>query len=118
VALDAAVVDLARRPQRLAAVRRHPHADHPPVLRGALAADQARLLHAVDHARQAALAEQDPLGDLVHAHAVVLLEPDEQVVPAEGEAGIGLQLLVEHVEHDTRALDERAPADQLLARGA
>lgn len=60
------------------------------------AADESGLFHSVDDAGEAALAGQDPLGELVHADAVGrFLEVDEHVVPADRDADVAFQFGVE-----------------------
>ena len=60
---------------------------------GADAADEAGPFHPVDDAGEAALAVEDPRGDLVHAQPFGrVFEVDEDVVPADREAGVALVL--------------------------
>ena len=92
--------------------------DRAAVVVGADAADEAGLLESVDDAGEAALAVEDPLGELVHAQAVgCLLEVDEDVVPAQRDAGVALELGVEHVDECERALEVEAPRAQPLGEG-
>ena len=93
--------------------------DRAAVVLGADAADEAGLFHSVDDAGEAALAVEDPLGELVHAQAVgCLLEVDEDVVPAQRDPGVALELGVEHVDERERALEVEAPGAQPLGGGA
>ena len=86
---------------------------------GADAADESRLFHPVDDTGEAALAVEDPFGELVHADAFgCFLEVDEDVVPAHRDAHGVLELGVEHVEQRERALEEEAPAAQPFGRRA
>ena len=86
---------------------------------GADAADEAGLFHPVDDAGEAALAVEDPLGELVHAQTVgCLLEVDEDVVPAQREPCVALELGIEHVVECERALEVEAPGPQPLGGGA
>ena len=119
VAADAVAVDGPRVFERREPLGRRPDEHDPPVVGRALAPHQAGLLHAVDHAREAAPARQDPRRDLVHRHAAArLLELDEDVVPAERELARCLELGVEDVRQRECALEEDAPRHQLLASGA
>ena len=86
---------------------------------GAGTADEAGLFHSIDDAREAALAVEDPLGELVHAQPVGrLLEVDEDVVPAHREPCVALELGIEHVEECERALEVEEPGPKPLGRGA
>jgi hypothetical protein len=119
VLLDSAAVDQARGPQGLRAHWRRDDLDRAPVLARALTLHQSGLLHAVDDARQPALAGEDPARELVHAdRALRLLEIDEHVVPAQSHAGLGLQLGVEDVDQRVAAFEEDAPDRALLGRRA
>jgi hypothetical protein len=81
--------------------------------------DESGFLHSVDDAGEAALAVEDPLGELVHAQAFGgLLEVDEGVVPAQREPGVAFELGVEHVVERQRALEVEAPGTQTLGGGA
>ena len=83
------------------------------VVFGAVAADEPCLFHPVDDAGEAALAVQDPFGELVHADPFGrFLEVDEDVVPAHRDAHGVLELGVEHIDERKRALEEKAPAAQ------
>ena len=89
------------------------------VVLGPHAADEIGGLHAIDDAREAALAVQDPLGELVHPQAVgCIFEMDERVVPPERDSGIPLELAVEDVGERENALEIEAPRPQALGRGA
>jgi len=80
---------------------------------------EAYLLHPIDDTRESALAVEDPLGELVHRDASRrLLEVDENVVPALGDADGLFELGVEHIEQRQRALEEEAPGAQPLGRRA
>ena len=82
------------------------------------ASDEAGLFDPVDDAGEAALAVEDPLGELVHAQTVgSLLEVDEDVVPAQRDTGVALELGVEHVDERERALEVEAPGAQPLGEG-
>ena len=70
---------------------------------------RGRPFHPVDDAGEAALAVEDPLGD-VHAQAGGgLLELDQGVVPAQRDPGVALEFGVEHVVQRERALEVEAP---------
>src|SRR6266568_8736761 len=80
--------------------------DRAPVVLRANATDESRLLHPVDDTGEAALAVQDPVSQRVHRDAFGrFLELDEDVVPAHRDAGLALELRVEHVEERERALE-------------
>ena len=101
----------ATRPlHRLAALIGEDDEDRAAVVLGADAADEAGLFHSIDDAGEAALAVEDLLGELVHAQPVgCLLEVDEDVVPAHRQAGVALELAVEHVAERECALEVEAP---------
>ena len=66
---------------------------------GRSAADESCLFHAVDDTGEAALAVEDPFGELGHRDALGrLLEVDEGVVPAQWDAHGLLEFGVEYVE--------------------
>jgi hypothetical protein len=119
VLLDSSSVDRACGLKGFRALGRHDDLDRAPVLGRALALHESVLLHAVDDARQAALAREDPAREFVHAdRAVRLLEVDEDVVPAQCHPGLRLQLGVEDVDQRVPALEEDAPDRALLCRRA
>ena len=104
---------------RVAAVVGEDDENRAAVVLGANAADEAGLFHSVDDTGEAALAAEDPLGELVHAQTVGrLLEVNEHVVPAQRNAGVAVELGVEHVDQCERALEVEAPGAQPLGRGA
>jgi len=104
---------------RVAAVVGEDDENRAAVVLGPNAADEAGLFHSVDDAGEAALAVEDPLGELVHAQTVGrLLEVNEHVVPAKRNAGIALELGVEHVDKCERALEVEPPGAQPLGRRA
>ena len=119
VSVDAVSVVEAGALHRLGALLGQEDEDRAPVVLGADAADEPSLLHAVDDPGEAALAVEDPLGQLVHGEAVRrLLELDEDVVPALWDAHRLLELGIEHVDQRQRALEEEPPAAESLGRGA
>ena len=92
--------------------------DRAAVVLGAHTLDEASLFHSVDDAGEPALAVEDSFGELVHTQAIWgLLELDEGVVPAHGDAGVALELGVEDVDECQRALEVEAPGAQPLAGG-
>ena len=116
VLADAAAMHGACGLQRLEAFGRDEHEDHAPIVRRAVAPNEPFLLHPVDHPGQAALARQDPLGELGHpARAAGLLELDEDVVPAQNTgtetARLVLTLTPSGIERWFEAILERAPND-------
>jgi hypothetical protein len=111
VLVDAAVVHEARGVQRLDAVGGDEDQDDAPVGRRSLAPHEPGLLHAVDDTGQAALARQDPAGELVHRQpGFGVFEFDEHVVPAQRDAALGPQFGVEDVDQRERALQEEPQA--------
>ena len=93
--------------------------DRASVSLGPDAPDESRLFHPVDDSSEAALAEEDPVGQLVHRHAVRrFLEVDEDVIPALRDAGIPLELRIEDVEEREGAFEEEPPGMQPLGRRA
>ena len=92
--------------------------DCAPVVLGADAADESGLFHLVDEAREAALAVQDVSRELAHRNTVGrFLEVDEDVVPAQREAGLVLEFGVEHALQRQGALEEQAPGSEPFGRG-
>jgi hypothetical protein len=92
--------------------------DRAAVVLGANAADEAGLCESVDDAGEAALAVEDPFGELVHAQAVgCLLEVDEGVIRAHRHAGVALEFGVEDVLERECALEVEAPGAQPLPGG-
>src|SRR6266581_3519415 len=84
--------------------------DRAPVVLRANTTDEARLFHPVDDTGEAALAVEDSLGERVHRDAFWrFLELDEDVVPAQRDAGLAFELAVEHVEERERALEVEPP---------
>jgi len=119
VLADRVPVVAARLLHRLAASVGEDDEDRPAVVLGADAADEASLSHPIDDAREAALAVEDPLGKLVHAQTVgCLLEVDEDVVPAQREPCVALELGIEHVVKCERTLEVEAPRPKALGGGA
>jgi hypothetical protein len=93
--------------------------DRAAVVLQADAPNEAGFLHPVDDTGEAALAVQDPLGELVHAQTVgCLLEVDERVVRAQWDPAVVLELGVEDVYECERALEVEAPRAQPLGGGA
>src|SRR5436190_10962809 len=100
---------------RTAALVRQDNEDRAAVVLGTDALDEASFFHSVNDAGEAALAVQDPLGELIHAQPVgSLLEVNEGVVPAQRDPRIALELRVEHVNERERALEVEAPGAQPL----
>ena len=84
--------------------------DRAAIVVGSDTANEAGLLHAVDHAGEAALAVKDPFGQLVHAEAFgCLFEVDEDVVPAQRHASVAFELGIEHVDECECALEVEPP---------
>ena len=92
--------------------------DRAAVVLGPDAADEAGIFHAVDDAGEAALAVENPLGELGHPEAVCLLELDQSVVPPQWDPGVALELGFQHVEDSECALEIETPSAQPLRRGA
>jgi hypothetical protein len=79
------------------------------------AAHETGRLHAVDHARQAALAEEDPVCDFGHAEPLGrILEMDQDVVPPERDPSLRLHLGVENVDERQGGLQEDTPLGTLF----
>jgi hypothetical protein len=113
--LDAPAVDGARRMQRVKALPSDEDLDDPAVVRRSLAAHESGLFHAMDDARQPALAGEDPAGQLVHPEALLgLLEVDEHVVPPQGHATFHPKLGVEDVDERKGAFEEHPPHGELV----
>ena len=91
--------------------------DRAAVVFGPDAADETSFFHPVDDASEAALAVEDPLGQLVHSQPVrCLLEVNEDVVPAQRDAGVAPELVVEYVDERERTLEVEAPGAQPFRR--
>ena len=119
VLLDRMAVVPARCLQGLAAIVGEDDEKRPPIVLGPLAAHEACLLHAVDDACEAALAVEDPLGELVHAQAARLIfQVDKEVVPTGRNPGVALHLGVEYVEKREGALEVQPPSSKPVRRKA
>jgi hypothetical protein len=115
VLLDRKAMVQARCLQRPTALVREDDQERPPIVLGPLAAHEARLFHAVDHARETTLAVQDSLRELVHAQSPrFVFQVDEEVVPTDRNPGVALHLGVEHVHKRERALEVEAPRSKTL----
>jgi hypothetical protein len=118
VSFDPVPVKAAGAFHRLAALVGEDDQDRAAVVLRANASDKPCFLHPVDDPREAALAVEDSLRQRVHRDAFRrLVELDEDVVPAQRDAGVALELGVEHVEERERALEEEPPGPQPLGRG-
>ena len=103
---------------RLVALLREHDEDRAAVVLGADAANEIGFLHAVDDAREAALAVEDPVGERLHRDALGgLLELDEDVVPPQRDPYLLLELGVEHVDKRERAFEEEPPRSHALRGG-
>src|SRR5215216_6691986 len=118
VLFDRVAVVAASLLHRRAALVGEDDEDRAAVVFGADSLDEAGLFESVDDAGEAALAVEDPLGELVHAQPVGrFLEVDEGVVPAQRDAGVALERGVEDVDERERALEVEPPGTQPLGGG-
>lgn len=113
---DSAPVHGPRSMQRLLAFRGDADVNHAPVVRHAHTPYEPHFFHAIDHARQATLTEQNPSRELGHPESVLtrLLEVDENVVPRKCEITLGLKFVIEDVDQGLRALQEDPPGGELF----
>jgi hypothetical protein len=119
VSFDSVSVVAAGAVHRFGAVVGEHDQDRASVVFGAHAADEPGLLHPVDEAREAAFAVHDPRGELAHRDAVGrFLEVDQDVVPAQRQAGLVLEFGVEHAVQRQPALEEQPQGAQPLRRRA
>ena len=119
VLLDRMAMVTASRLHRLAPLVCEDDEKRPAIVLGPLTAHEARLFHAVDDPSEAALAVEDPLGELVHAQSArLVLQVDEEVVPTDRNPGVALHLGVEHVEKREGAFEVQPPGSKPLRRRA
>lgn len=82
--------------------------------------DEAGGGHAVDEAREPSPAEEDGVGEAVHAQLLAgrLGELDEHVVPGKGQTALGLQLAFEDLREAGVRFEEAPPGGEFVGRGA
>ena len=83
------------------------------------ALDEAGGFEAVGEAGDAAAAEQQHAGEILHAHAGVggVREAQEHLVPGEGHAAALVQVPLQRIDDRGVQLHEDAPGQHLLVEG-
>ena len=117
--VDAAKVNRSGGGEGRAARRSHRDERAATVVFTGHAFDQARPGHPIDKAREACPAEEDELGEVVHAHAPVsgFAQLHEDVVPAQGQVTLRNELALENLGDARMDRQEGAPCRNLLPGG-
>src|SRR3954471_581151 len=116
VAANALEVRAARGGELVAATRGEDGEGAAGVALARLALEQAVALEAIDETGQAAAAQQDGRGEVVHAQLAVgrVGEVHEDLVGGDGEAMLGLELGVERLDEAGVDAEQAAPGAELL----